>query len=88
MPVWPVWKTAGTPSSSIASYSGYTAGSLGVNPCRLGWNLNPRTPCPATSRRARRTASPGTSGSTEPNGISTSACPAARSAISSLDSAG
>ena len=88
MPVWPVWKTAGTPSSSIASYSGYTAGSLGANPCKLGWNLNPRTPCSATSRRARRTASSGTSGSTEPNGISTSACPAARSAISSLDSAG
>src|SRR5215467_2099790 len=29
MPVWPVWNSVGTPSSSIAAYSGYTERSLG-----------------------------------------------------------
>ncbi|WP_281290426.1 hypothetical protein [Pseudonocardia cypriaca] len=49
--------------------------------------MNPRAPR-STSLRIRATAALPACGSTEPNGISTSACSAAASMISSLDSAG
>ena len=57
--------------------AGANAGSSGENACRLGWNLNPRTPYSSTRRRAGSTAAAPWCGSTEPNGISTSACSAA-----------
>ena len=50
--------------------------------------MNPFTPCSVTSDRACATASAPRSGSTEPNGISTSACLAASSAISALEIGG
>ena len=44
MPLWPVWKSAGSPASAITSYSGYALRSFGKNAWTLGWNLNPLTP--------------------------------------------
>ena len=45
MPVCPVWNSAGTPELLQHLVQRVVRGSLGSNACRLGWNLNPRTPC-------------------------------------------
>lgn len=84
IPVCPVWNSAGTPSSSIASYSGYAIRSSGENAWMLGWNLKPRTPYSSTRRRASRTPARPLCGSTLANGTSTSAWAAQLSATSSL----
>jgi hypothetical protein len=88
MPVCPVWNSAGTPSSSIASYRGKAIGSSGLKPCRLGWNLKPRTPYRSTNRRASRTPAFPLYGSTLANGMSTSGWRAQSSAISSFEMRG
>ena len=44
------------PAPAAPRTAGSTRTSFGSNACRLGWNLNPRTPCSVTSRRARATA--------------------------------
>ena len=51
----------------------------------LGWNLNPRTPCSEISLLASRAPAFPFQGSMLANGISTSGCAAATSAISSFD---
>ena len=85
MPFWPVWNSAGTPSSSSAAHSAVNRSSLGANACTLGWNLKPSTPWSSTSERACSTAASPRHGSTDPNGMSTSAWSAQRAAMSSLE---
>jgi hypothetical protein len=86
MPVCPVWNSAGTPSSSATSSNGWALRSLGANPCSDGWNLMPRIPRSTRERNSRAPVRP-FAGSTLANGISTSGCSAAASAISSLEMA-
>lgn len=85
MPVWPVWKRAIVPVSSMTSYRSYaTERSLGKKPWMLGWNLKPLTPYSSTSRRACLTPALPRKGSMEAKGIRTSALAAAASATSSF----
>ena len=58
--------------------------SFGKKPCTLGWNLKPRTPWSAISRRASSTPRLPLCGSMLANGMSTSALACATSAISSF----
>ena len=46
MPVWPVWNSAGTPRLLQRLVQRVDRrGRWARSACRLGWNLNPRTPC-------------------------------------------
>ena len=58
--------------------------SFGKKPCTVGWNLKPRIPCSAMSRRASRTPISPLWGSMLANGIMTSGFSAAACATSSL----